>query len=58
MPSVLREGPFFFYASDRYEPPHIHVQRDNNVGKFWLDPPRLQSSGGFAPIEIDKIPVS
>jgi len=57
MPSVLREGAyrFFFYASDRYEPPHIHVQRDNNVAKFWLDPPRLQSSGGFAPIEINKI---
>lgn len=57
MPTVLREGPyrFFFYASDRNEPPHIHVERDDNVAKFWLDPVRLQSSGGFSRVEINKI---
>jgi Domain of unknown function (DUF4160) len=38
MPTVLRSGPyrFFFYASDRAEPPHIHVERDDNVAKFGL----------------------
>ena len=43
MPTVLREGPyrFFFYASDRVEPPHVHVRRENRVGKFWLDPVQL-----------------
>jgi len=57
MPTVLRVGPyrFFFYASDRNEPPHIHVERDDNVAKFWLDPVRLQSSGGFSRVEINKI---
>jgi len=57
MPTVLRVGPyrFFFYASDRDEPPHIHVERDDNVAKFWLDPVRLQSSGGFSRVEITKI---
>lgn len=57
MPTVLRVGPyrFFFYASDRDEPPHIHVERDDNVAKFWLDPVRLQSSGGFSRIEINRI---
>jgi len=26
------------------------VERDDNVAKFWLDPVRLQGSGGFAPL--------
>ncbi len=57
MPTVLRLGPyrFFFYASDREEPAHIHVERDDNVAKFWLDPVRLQSSGGFPRVEINRI---
>ena len=57
MPTALRIGPYrlFFYASDRDEPPHIHVERDDNVAKFWLDPVRLQSSGGFSRVEINRI---
>ncbi len=57
MPTVLQRGPyrFFFYASDRDEPSHIHVERDDNVAKFWLDPVRLQSSGGFSRVEIGQI---
>jgi hypothetical protein len=57
MPTVLRDGPyrFFFYAGDRDEPPHIHVERDSNVAKFWLDPLRMQMSGGFNKIEISRI---
>ncbi|MGQ0653157.1 MAG: DUF4160 domain-containing protein, partial [Betaproteobacteria bacterium] len=40
---------------DRGEPPHVHVERDDNVAKFWLDPVRLQSSGGFSRVEINRI---
>ncbi len=31
MPTVLRTGPyrFFFYAGDRDEAPHVHVERDD-----------------------------
>ncbi|HEX9646771.1 MAG TPA: DUF4160 domain-containing protein [Alphaproteobacteria bacterium] len=52
MPTILRVGPyrFFFYSGDSDEPAHIHVERDDNVAKFWLDPVRLQGSGGFAPL--------
>ena len=46
---------FFFYASDKDEPQHIHVERDDKIAKFWLDPVRLQSSGGFSRIEISRI---
>ena len=57
MPTVLRHGPyrFFFYAGDADEPPHIHVERDADKAKFWLDPVRLQNSGGFGRTEINRI---
>ncbi len=57
MPTILMVGPyrFFFYAGDSDEPKHIHVERDDKIAKFWLDPVRLQSSGGFNRIEISKI---
>jgi hypothetical protein len=57
MPVVLREGPFrfFFYSGDRGEPPHVHVERDNRVAKFWLDPVRLQRTGGLTRQEIRRI---
>ena len=57
MPTVLRNGPYrlFFYAGDRDEPPHVHVERDNNIAKFWLDPVRLQNSGGFNRTELNRI---
>ena len=29
---------FFFYSGDREEAPHIHVQRDEDMVKFWLEP--------------------
>lgn len=57
MPTVLRSGPyrFFFFAGDRDEPKHIHIERDHRIAKFWLDPIRLQSSGGFSRSEIRRI---
>lgn len=57
MPTIIRSGPyrFFFYAGDWNEPPHIHVECDDKVAKFWLDPIMLQSSGGFSRVEISQI---
>jgi len=57
MPTVLLIGPyrFFFYAGDRDELAHIHIERDDNVAKFWLDPVRLQNSNGFGRRELAKI---
>ncbi len=57
MPTVLIIGPYrlFFYSGDRDEPRHVHVERDTNIAKFWLDPIRLAESGGFSPKEINKI---
>ena len=57
MPTVLRIGPFrfFFYAGDRDEPPHMHIERDRNTAKFWLEPVRLQNSGGFNGNDINRL---
>ena len=57
MPTVLQIGPyrFFFYSADGIEPTHVHVERDAKIAKFWLDPVRLQNSGGFNRKEINRI---
>ncbi len=57
MPTVLRIGPyrFFFYSGDGAEPPHIHVERDEQVAKFWLVPVRLAASGGYGRAELRDI---
>ncbi len=57
MPTVLRIGPyrFFFYAGDRGEPPHVHVERDRCEAKFWLEPVRLEWSYGFGRGEINSV---
>ena len=57
MPTIHRVGPyrFFFYTGDRDEPVHIHVEQENRIAKFWLDPIRLQKSGGFNRAQINRI---
>jgi hypothetical protein len=57
MPTVHRGSPywFFFYAGDTHEPPHVHVERDEKIAKFWLDPVRLQRSGGFRRPELHRM---
>lgn len=57
MPTVFRNGPYrlFFYAGDRDEPAHVHVERDDCEAKFWLDPVRLARSYGFGAREVNKL---
>ena len=57
MPTILRLGPyrFYFYSSDAGEPAHVHVERESNVAKFWVDPVRLAVSGGFGRTELNEI---
>jgi len=57
VPTILRVGPyrFFFYASDRKEPAHGHVERDIKVAKFRLKPVQLAKDSGFSSTEIRRI---
>ena len=54
MPTVLRSGPyrFYFYSHEPNEPPHIHVDRDQDSCKVWLIPVALSSSLGFKAKEL------
>ncbi|MBF0377754.1 MAG: DUF4160 domain-containing protein [Desulfamplus sp.] len=57
MPTILRIGSyrFFFYSSDNSEPIHVHVEKNDNLAKIWVDPIRLQNSVGFNRVEIKQI---
>jgi hypothetical protein len=57
VPTVARIGPYrlFCYAGDRDVPPHVHVERDDRVAKFWLDPVRLQRTVGFRAAELGQV---
>lgn len=57
MPTVLRVGPysFIFFSSDQPEPVHIHVKRDRQIAKFWLDPISLAKNRGFSEPELNRI---
>ena len=57
MPNLLQvEGfRFFFYSSERNEPPHVHVERAEAEAKFWLDPLRLVYSHRMTPRELRRL---
>jgi hypothetical protein len=57
MPTVLRSGPyrFYFFSHEPNEPAHVHVDRDNNSAKFWLQPVALARNFGFGARELRDI---
>lgn len=54
MPTVLRAGPyrFYFVSHDLHEPPHVHVDRDDQSAKFWIRPVGLARNLGYSPKEL------
>lgn len=54
MPTVLRSGPYriYFVSHDLNEPPHVHVDRDDQSAKFWLAPVALARNLGFNAVEL------
>lgn len=57
MPTVLKiKGyRFFFFSLEGNEPPHIHIEHDDKVAKYWLTPVNLASSNGFRSHELSKV---
>jgi hypothetical protein len=57
VPTVLRTGPYrvYFYTHEPNEPSHVHVDRDDQSAKFWLNPVALASNLGFSPAELRRI---
>lgn len=40
MPTILRKlgFRFFFYSNENTEPPHVHIEKGEGYGKYWIDP--------------------
>ena len=54
MPTIAKLGPYrvYFYSHDMQEPPHVHVDRDDETAKFWLTPVALAYNIGFRAREL------
>ena len=57
VPTILMVGPYrmYFYSHEPNEPPHVHVDRDDQSAKFWLDPIALARNLGFGPVELRRV---
>lgn len=57
MPTVLRIGAyrFYFYSHEPNEPTHVHIDRDDQSAKFWLEPVSLAKNIGFSAKELRKL---
>ena len=58
MPTVKHiPGPYrlFFYSFDCAEPAHVHVQQENMVCKFWIEPLMLSYNHGFSSLQLRRI---
>lgn len=57
MPTVLRIGPyrFHFFANEKGEPPHIHVDYNDGDAKYWLEPVTLARNKGVPLIRLREI---
>ena len=57
MPTVLRIGPYRigFWSKENNEPPHVHVEREKMLAKYWSHPVRLSRSGDFGRKELRRI---
>ncbi len=57
MPTVLRSGPYrvYFASHDLNEPPHVHVDHNNQSAKFWLAPVALARNLGFSGAELRRV---
>ena len=57
MPVVLRVKGyrFWFYGADLDEPAHVHVGKERQEAKYWLDPVRIARAGRFKPVDLREI---
>ncbi len=57
MPIILRVKGyrFWFYEADLDEPAHVHVGKDGQEAKYWLDPVRMARAGRFRPVDLREI---
>ncbi len=57
MPTVFYQDGFrfFFYSNEGTEPPHVHVERGDALGKWWLTDLSMQQQDGFSKAQLRTI---
>ncbi len=56
MPTLIIDGfKFRFYSSDINEPPHVHVLREENVAKIWLNEIEVEYNHGYNQPTLNRI---
>ena len=56
MPTIIIESyKFRFYSSDGNEPPHVHVLREDNEAKIWLQPVVVEYNLRYSGVELNRI---
>ena len=58
MPLIKQIGPYefrFYSRGEARERPHIHIRRERNQAKFWVDTVELAGARGFAMHELNQI---
>jgi hypothetical protein len=57
MPTIARLGTYrvFFFSNERLEPPHVHIQREKSLAKYWREAISLVSATGFSARELRKL---
>lgn len=57
MRTVLTSGPYriCFHSHEANEPPHVHVDRDDQSAKLWLRPVALARNLGFSGTELRRV---
>jgi len=46
---------FFFASCDGGEPPHVHIEHDGKVAKFWLQPVKKAKAGRLSQYQLNTI---
>ena len=56
MPTINIEGyKFRFWASDRGEPPHVHIMRGEQMAKIWIQSATVEYNRGYNLPELNRI---
>ncbi len=57
MPTILRlmGFRFFFYSNEGNEPPHVHVEKGDAAGKYWVNPTEEEYMDGFTKMEEKQV---
>lgn len=57
MPTILRllGFRFFFYSNEGSEPPHVHIEKGDAEGKYWLEPVEEEYMDGFTKSEEKQV---